>query len=203
MPKGLPVSDQKKWLLSTIRTAVAAANDAEQNATTAQAELVSRSKQVGMLLLEAKKLHPAVKDFEAFLMRVGRKLSRAYDLLRLAGGRTTDEELKKDARERQQKSRAKKLPKPDSVTEPMSRKPSAPASLPETQPEPSVTSTPATESAEPLSPKGENWDSWVNDIQRLIAFLPYERAHDLLLWLTDHLIAIRPEHGAATQKKAA
>jgi hypothetical protein len=42
MPKGLPVSDQKKWLLSTIKTAGAAANDAKQNATTAQAELVSR-----------------------------------------------------------------------------------------------------------------------------------------------------------------
>jgi hypothetical protein len=41
---------------------------------------VSRSKQVGMLLLEAKKLHPAVKDFEAFLIRVSLKLSRAYDL---------------------------------------------------------------------------------------------------------------------------
>jgi hypothetical protein len=50
-----------------------------------------------------------VKDFEAFLKKVkGLKLSRAYDLLRLAGGRTTDEELRKDARERKQKSRAKK-----------------------------------------------------------------------------------------------
>ena len=76
-------------LLGTLKLAVAAANDAEQNVTTAQAELVSRSKRVGMLLLEAKKLHPAVKDFEAFLKKVdGLKLSRAYDLLRLAGGRT-------------------------------------------------------------------------------------------------------------------
>ena len=64
-----------------------------------------------------------MKDFETFLKRVdGLKLSRAYDLLRLAGGRTTDEELKKDARERQQKSRAKKKkqpkPEPISVTDP-------------------------------------------------------------------------------------
>jgi hypothetical protein len=50
-----------------------------------------------------------VKDFDAFLKKVhGLKLSRAYELLRLAGGRTTDEELKKENRERQQKSRAKK-----------------------------------------------------------------------------------------------
>ena len=84
-----------------------AVNEAEQGVTTAQEELVSRSKKVGLLLLEAKKLHPKVKDFEAFLGKVeGLKLSRAYDLLRLAGGRTTDEELKKDQRERQAKSRS-------------------------------------------------------------------------------------------------
>jgi hypothetical protein len=62
-----------------------------------------------MLLLEAKKLHPEVKDFNAFLKKVnGLQLSRAYDMMRLAGGRTTDDELKKDARERQAKSRKKK-----------------------------------------------------------------------------------------------
>jgi hypothetical protein len=122
---------QDAELLAKINSAVAAANEAEMKATAAQAELVSRSKTVGLLLLEAKKLHPAVKDFEAFLKRVqGLHLSRAYDLMRLAGGRTTDEELKKEARERKQKSRAnkKELPKPapalnksatpDSVTTP-------------------------------------------------------------------------------------
>ena len=67
---------------------------------------VSRSKAVGLLLLEAKKLHPKVKDFDAFLSRVeGLGRSRAYDLMNLARGRTTDEELKKDARDRQAKSR--------------------------------------------------------------------------------------------------
>ena len=75
----------------------------------AHTDLVSRSKAVGLLLLEAKKLHPKVKDFEAYLSRVeGLGLSRAYDFMKLAGGRTTDEELKKDARERQAKSREKK-----------------------------------------------------------------------------------------------
>jgi hypothetical protein len=102
-------------LLTRINAAVVAANEAERSVATAQAELVSRSKAVGLLLLEAKKLHPKVKDFEEFLKRVdGLKLSRAYDLLRLAGGRTTDEELRKDARDRQQRSREKKktIPRP-------------------------------------------------------------------------------------------
>ena len=124
-------------LLAKINAAVKAANDAEAKVTTAQAELVSRSKTVGLLLLEAKKLHPAVKDFEAFLKKVqGLKLSRAYDLLRLAGGRTTDEEIRKATRDRVKKHRAsKKLPQP------------APASKPDPKPI-SVTSTPVTESAE-------------------------------------------------------
>jgi hypothetical protein len=109
-------------LLDKIKVAVAAVNEAETTVTTAQAELVSRSKVVGELLLEAKKRHPKVADFEAFLKRVnGLGRSRAYDLLRLAGGRTTDEELRKDARERVRKHRAKKMlptPEPVSVTDP-------------------------------------------------------------------------------------
>jgi hypothetical protein len=108
-------NNQDDALLIKINVAVKAANEAETSVTTAQAELVSRSKAVGLLLLEAKKLHPQVKDFEAYLKRVdGLKLSRAYDLLRLAGGRTTDSELRKEAAERQRKSRAKTktLPKP-------------------------------------------------------------------------------------------
>lgn len=112
-------------LLKKINAAVAAAN-------AAQSDLVSKSKAVGLLLLEAKKLHPKVKDFEAYLKQVdGLGLSRAYDLMKLAGGRTTDEELRQDARERQKKSREKKkkiprpTPDPDfrDVTEPKKRKP--------------------------------------------------------------------------------
>jgi hypothetical protein len=56
-------------LLEEISAAVKAVNNAEQDVATAQAELVSRSKKVGLLLLEAKKQHPAVKDFEAFLKK--------------------------------------------------------------------------------------------------------------------------------------
>lgn len=111
----LPAPRQADDLLAEINEAVSAANEAETMVTTAQAELVSRSKKVGVLLLEAKKLHPVVKDFEAFLQKVqGLKRSRAYDLLRLAGDRTTDDELKREARDRQRKSRAgKRLPKPE------------------------------------------------------------------------------------------
>jgi hypothetical protein len=115
------MADTDSVLLGKINAAVAEHNAAEQAVTTAQSELVSKSKVVGQLLLEAKKHHPKVADFEAFLKRVkGLKLSRAYDLLRLAGGRTTDEELRKDARERVRKHRAKKkIPaRPKSITEP-------------------------------------------------------------------------------------
>jgi hypothetical protein len=100
-------------LLTKINEAVAAANEAEKTVETAKTEFLSRSKTVGLLLLEAKKLHPKVNDFEAFLACVdGLKLSRAYDLMRLAGGRTTEEQIRKDTRERVKKHRAKKLPKP-------------------------------------------------------------------------------------------
>jgi hypothetical protein len=55
-------------------------NDAVKAANEAQIEQVSRSKAVGLLLLEAKKLDPTKKQFEAFLNRVnGLKVSRAYD----------------------------------------------------------------------------------------------------------------------------
>jgi hypothetical protein len=128
-------------LLAKLKDAVAAANEAEKTVETARTELVSASKTVGLLLLEAKKLHPAVKDFEAFLKRVdGLKLSRAYDLMRLAGGRATEEEIRKDTRDRVKKHRAskKKLPKP------------APApKKPEPKPDPiSVTGVDVTEPAE-------------------------------------------------------
>ena len=172
-------------LLARIKLAVAAANEAQQTMTTARAEHESRSREVGLLLLEAKKLHPAAKDFEAFLKKVdGLKLSRAYDLLRLAGGRTTDEELKRDARERQQKSRARKLPKPDSVTEPMSRNPPLPKAQPEPEPKPEPV-TPAVSATTGPRPSWE--DVIVDDLKVRIGELPYDAAHQLSLWLTDYL----------------
>jgi hypothetical protein len=107
-------SADDKTLIGKINEAVAAHNEAEKKVKTAQTELVSRAKAVGMLLLEAKKRYPKAAEFEALLKRVhGLGRSRAYDLMRLAGGRTTDEELRKDNAERKRKSRGKgKLPSP-------------------------------------------------------------------------------------------
>ena len=100
-------------LLEQINAAVKAANAAEQSATTAKAELVSRSKAVGLLLLEAKKLHPVVTEFEAFLKKVqGLGLSRAYECMSIAGGRTTVEEIRKATRDRVKQHRNKKKPPP-------------------------------------------------------------------------------------------
>jgi hypothetical protein len=110
-------------LLDKIRNAFAAVNEAEaafnEAAKTERAELVSRSKALGLLLLEAKKRHPKTEDFKTFLKNVkGLGLSRAYDLMRLAGGRATDEQLRKEARNRQRRSRAnrKRLPPPDPIS---------------------------------------------------------------------------------------
>jgi hypothetical protein len=118
--------DAAAGLLVKINEAVAAVNEAETKVTAAQADLVSRSKTVGRLLLEAKNLHPAVKDFEAFLRKAqGLKLSRAYDYMRIAGGRTTDEEIRKAGRDRVKKHRAnqkKKLPGPTPTLKPEPQK---------------------------------------------------------------------------------
>jgi hypothetical protein len=74
-----------------------------------------------LLLLEAKKLHPAVTNFEAFLKKVqGLRLSRAYDYMRIAGGRTTDEEIRKATRDRVKKHRDKKKLPPTSEPIPIS-----------------------------------------------------------------------------------
>jgi hypothetical protein len=66
--------------------------------------------------------------------------------LRLAGGRTTDEELRKEARERKQKSRAKKKlpPKSPSLPKPENTKPPL-----------SVTAPPVTESPEHITQSSE------------------------------------------------
>jgi hypothetical protein len=102
-------TDQDDVLLTKINAAVKAVNEAEADVKTAQAELVSRAKAAGLLLLEAKKKHPTVKGFASYLQRVdGLALSRAYDFMRLAGGRVTDEQLRQEARERQRRLRAKR-----------------------------------------------------------------------------------------------
>ena len=68
-------------LLDKLNAAVAEHNAAEQAVTTAQSELVSKSKAVGLLLLEARKRHPKVADFEAF--PEARQRAEAFPRLRL------------------------------------------------------------------------------------------------------------------------
>src|SRR5262249_29531584 len=112
------------------------------------------------LLLEAKKLHPRVKEFEAFLARVDGLNSHAYDLMRLAGGRTTEEEIRKDTRDRVKKHRAskKKLPTP------------AP-NKPEPKPDPiSVTGIDVTESAQSKNRKPVKGDAKQSSARALAEF---------------------------------
>jgi hypothetical protein len=95
-------------LLEKIIFAVKAADDAKVSHA-------SRSKEVGVLLLEAKKLHPSANDFLAYLNKVpGQKLTRAYECMAIAGGRTTDLLVRKATRDRVKKHRAslKKISKP-------------------------------------------------------------------------------------------
>jgi hypothetical protein len=89
-------------LLRKLNLAVSALNAARDEHT-------SRATIVGGLLLEAKGLHPQVKDFEAFLRRIdGLHRSRAYELLKLAAGRTTEPELQRQNRARQRRHRKEK-----------------------------------------------------------------------------------------------
>jgi hypothetical protein len=86
----------------------------------------------------AQKRHPKPKDFDKFIKPVvGLGRSRAYDLIRLAGGRTTEAQLRKDQRERQAKSRANK------------KKKSPPQLPPPAEPQPAATFRDVTETAEP------------------------------------------------------
>src|SRR2546430_6487658 len=57
-------------LLIKLNAAFKAVNEAATSVTTAKAELVSRSKTVGLLLVEARKLHPELKEFKAYLKQV-------------------------------------------------------------------------------------------------------------------------------------
>ena len=66
MPKSAAADDA---LLAKLNSAVAEVNEAEKAHEKTHLELVSKSKIVGALLLEARKRHPGA-EFEAFLKRV-------------------------------------------------------------------------------------------------------------------------------------
>jgi hypothetical protein len=103
-------------LLDKIKSAFAAVNEAEAIAKTAKDELVSRAKALGLLLLDAHKSHPTRAKFTSFLKEVsGLGLSRAYEFMAVAGGRTTVEQLRAQATQRKRKSRANKNSEPAAI----------------------------------------------------------------------------------------
>ena len=102
-------NDTDEILLGKINRAVAGLIVEELAVCKAHDRLESKWKEVGELLIEAKRQHPQVKAFEAFLKRVsGLHRSRAYELMRIAGGEITEEKQRKDTRERVRKHRATK-----------------------------------------------------------------------------------------------
>lgn len=105
-------------LLTKLNAAVKELDAADQT-------VVAKAKVVGTLLLEARKVHKGLA-FNEFLKKVqGLQRSRAYEIMKMVGGRKTDDEIKqaieadrKEKRERKRKNRAdkKKLPPPESET---------------------------------------------------------------------------------------
>jgi hypothetical protein len=79
------MSDQD--LLAKIRQAVKLRNEALATFETSRETFTSRAKDVGALLIEARK-GKTVKEFDAYLKQVeGLSLSWAYEAMALAGGR--------------------------------------------------------------------------------------------------------------------
>jgi hypothetical protein len=94
-------------LLYRINSAVKEMDRAHEQAETAREAYQSRAMIVGNLLVEAKKA--ATVPFDKFLEGVtGLSRSRAYELISMAEGRTTEEEVKEDTRERVKKHRERK-----------------------------------------------------------------------------------------------
>jgi len=112
-------------LLDKLNTNVREMSDAEQAVAglewateSARQKLTACSREVGLQLLELKRQTRTVKAFEAALERVdGLKLSRAYVLMAVAEGRTTEEEQRTATARRVTKHRAAKKARPVSVTE--------------------------------------------------------------------------------------
>jgi hypothetical protein len=106
-------TDTDEILLGKINRAVAGLVVEELEVCKAHDRLESKWKEVGELLIEAKRHHPQVKAFDAFLKRVsGLHRSRAYELMKIAGGGTTEEEVREVTRLRVRKHRAAKQKAP-------------------------------------------------------------------------------------------
>ena len=112
-------------LLVKIRQAMKLHDEVKATFEASKETLVSRAKEVGALLIEARK-DKSVKEFDAFLKKAELfSLPWAYEAMALAGGRKTVEQHRADAAERQRESRerrkqreieaaaVKALPKPE------------------------------------------------------------------------------------------
>jgi hypothetical protein len=130
-------------LLAKIRQAVKLRNEALAAFETSRETLTSRAKEVGVLLIEARK-GKTVKEFDVYLKQVeGLSLSWAYEAIVLAGGRKTVEQSRADAAERQrdkrEREKQRKIEQEKAAAE-------AAKAVPQPEPEISVTSQ---KSAEP------------------------------------------------------
>ena len=78
----------------------------------AKDKAVEHYKAAGLLLLDVSNKHP--KDFTAFLTRscAGLGRSRAYELMQMAGGRKTVEQIRADTKKRVDRHRAKNKQRP-------------------------------------------------------------------------------------------
>jgi hypothetical protein len=105
-PKASGASRQDAATDGKLKEEVIAATKRLDNA---QSKTRDAAKELGLLLIEAKRRHPAVKDFEAFLKDAGGiKLTRAYELIGVAGGRIESAKLREDNAKRNREHRAKK-----------------------------------------------------------------------------------------------
>ena len=115
-------------LVEALHAAVKLRAEAEAQHKGASELLVSRTREVGVLLIECRKSYPKVKAWEEFLKRENLfSLSWSYEAIALASGRKAIEDKRADDRQRQAASRdrkklrdeaAKALPKPKPEPEP-------------------------------------------------------------------------------------
>jgi hypothetical protein len=101
-------------LLVRIKDAVSCVKVLEENAKSMQESAASWTRELGALLVVAKRRHPTTKEFGAYLKKAGLGLSRAYEIMSIVEGRSTEEGVREATRTRVRKHRAAK--KPFSVT---------------------------------------------------------------------------------------
>lgn len=103
------MDDQRQVAVSDVALAQQI-GDAVKASAKADGDAIAAAKDVGALLLEAKRRHTTTKAFEAFLKTVpgGLQATQAYRYIAIAGGSTTVEAEKEKDRERKRKERERK-----------------------------------------------------------------------------------------------